>query len=95
MLLVLLLLSHHRLLRNITEALELRVEFGRVSHSWCICVVSHGYGGFDLEWKKVVDGMHARQRGCSHVGRCRNTFRVRGDTLMTPDHTAVKVRSSG
>ena len=30
-----------------------------------------------------------------HVGRCRNTSGVRGDTLMTPDNTAIQVRSSG
>ena len=29
----------------ISEALELRVEGGRVSQGWCMCVVSHGYGG--------------------------------------------------
>ena len=29
----------------ISEALELCVESGRVRHSWCMCVVSHGYGG--------------------------------------------------
>ena len=29
----------------ISEALELPVEGGRVSHSWCMVVVSHGYGG--------------------------------------------------
>ena len=28
------------------EALELRVEGGRVSNRWGMCVVSHGYGGF-------------------------------------------------
>ena len=28
----------------ISEALELRVEGGRVSHSWCMCVVSDSYG---------------------------------------------------
>ena len=27
------------------EALELRVEGGQVSHSWCMGVVSHGFGG--------------------------------------------------
>ena len=25
--------------------LELYVDGVRVSHSWCMCVVSHGYGG--------------------------------------------------
>ena len=43
--LLLLLLSYHNRLRMISEVLELRVEGGQVSHSWCMCVVSHGYGG--------------------------------------------------
>ena len=30
----------------ISQALELRVEGRRVSHSWFKCVVSHGYGRF-------------------------------------------------
>ena len=47
-LMLLLVLSYHRRLRIISEALELYVEVGRVSHSWCICVVGHGYGG--LGW---------------------------------------------
>ena len=29
----------------ISEVLELPVAGGRVSHSWCMCLVSHGYGG--------------------------------------------------
>ena len=33
--------------------------------------------------------------GWSHVGRCQSTCRVRGHTLMTPDHTTIQVRSSG
>ena len=38
----------------------------RVSHSWSMCVVSHGYGGLD----GVVDGGHARksQGVWLHVG---------------------------
>ena len=28
-----------------SEALELYAEGGLVNHSWCICVVSHGYDG--------------------------------------------------
>ena len=39
-----LLLSYHRRLRMLSEALELRLKGGRVSHSSCMCVVSHGYG---------------------------------------------------
>ena len=33
--------------------------------------------------------------GWSHVGICRSTSRVREDTLMTSDHTAIQVCSSG
>ena len=44
----------------------------------------------------VVDDTHARQsQGVwSHVRRCRSTSRVQGDSLITPDHTAILVRSS-
>ena len=68
---LLLLLSYHRRLRMISEALELRVESGRINHSWCMCVVSHGNGG-------DMDGMYAGQSigGWSHVGRCRSISRV-------------------
>ena len=45
-----LLLSYHRRLMMISDALELRMEGGRVSHSWYLCVVSHGNGG--LGWGK-------------------------------------------
>ena len=31
-------------------------------HSWCTCVVSHGYGGFGAAGNEVVDGMQAGQR---------------------------------
>ena len=34
----------------ISEALELPVEGGQVSHSWCVCVVGHGYGGLGGGW---------------------------------------------
>ena len=46
-LLLLLLLSCHRRLRMFSEALELYVEGGLVSHSWCMCVVCHSYSGLD------------------------------------------------
>ena len=39
-----LLLSYHRRLRMISEALELCVEGGRISYSWCMGVISNGYG---------------------------------------------------
>ena len=44
-----LLLSYHRRLRMISEALELSVEGGRVSHSWCMSVVSHRYDGLGAD----------------------------------------------
>ena len=37
-------------MRMISEALNLCVEGGRVSHSWCMCVVNHGYGGLGGGW---------------------------------------------
>ena len=46
----------------VPETLELAVEGGRISHSWCMCVVSHGNGGLDGGARmEVVDGMHAGQ----------------------------------
>ena len=33
-----------------SQALELCVECGHVNHRWCVCVVSHGYGG--LSWDR-------------------------------------------
>ena len=76
----------------ISEALQLYVEGGRVSHSGCMCVVSNGYGGLG----GGRDDMHAGQSqgGWSNVGRCWSTSRVRDDILMTPDHTTDQVHSS-
>ena len=84
--LLLLSLSYHRHQRMISEALELRVEGGRVSH---------GYGGLGVAGMKVVDGMHSgkSQGGWSHVGRCQSTFRVRGeDTDDTRSHLCSNVQ---
>ena len=53
-------MSCHRRLR-ISEALELGVEGGRVCHSWCMFVVSHGFGWLGEAGMEVVDGMHAVQ----------------------------------
>ena len=68
-LVMLLLLSYHRRLKMTSETLELRVEGRRISHSWCMCVISGGLDG--------GGGMIAPQEGWSHVGRCRNTSPVR------------------
>ena len=45
----------------IDEALELYVLGGRVSHSWCMCVVGHDRGGLGGTGMEVVDGMHVVQ----------------------------------
>ena len=54
---------------------------GRVSHNWCMSVVSHGYGGFGGVRIEVVDGMHAgrRQGAWSPVGRCRSISKLQGE----------------
>ena len=41
--------------------------------------------------------MHAGQSqgGWSNVGRCRSTYRLRGDILMTPDHTSSQYAALG
>ena len=62
-----LLLSDQIRLRVISEALELFVEGGRVNDSWCMCVVSHGYGRLVGLRMEVVDSIRL---GKSHgVGR--------------------------
>ena len=82
----------------ISQALELRVEDWRVSHSSCMYVVCHDNSGLGVAGKEVVTGMQAGQSqgGLSHVGKCRSTSRVRGEyTDDTRHFTAFQVRSSG
>ena len=60
----------------ISEALELYVEGGRVSHSWCMCVVGHGYSRLG-EYNNGGGGSYAcwkKPRDLSHFGRCLSTF---------------------
>ena len=52
------MLSYHRRLRKISEVLELRVEGGRVSHKWWMCVVVMAMVGWVGAGMEVVDGMH-------------------------------------
>ena len=47
----------------ISEALELRMEGGRVSHIWCMCVVRYGYGWLGRAW------MACMQDKARRVGR--------------------------
>ena len=81
----------------ISEALEVHVEGGRVSHSWCLCVISYGYGGFG--------GGRDGGGGWLHAGQSQGVGCMSGDAgafpecdvkpLMTLDHTAVLIGSSG
>ena len=79
------------------EALELYVEGGRVSHSWCMCVAGHDYGGF---------GVGSDEGGGWHACRIKpGVCRMPGDagvlpecevtTLMTTNHTIIQMHSSG
>ena len=43
---------------------------------------------------EVVDGMHSGRMAGRMSGECRGISRVRGDTLVTPNHTTFQVRSS-
>ena len=81
----------------ISEAPELRVEGGRVSHSWCLCIVNHGYGGLG----GGRDGCGGWYVCGTKPGGVRCMSGVAGalpecevKKLMTPDHTAIQVRTS-
>ena len=81
----------------ISEALELRMEGGRVSHSWCMRVVRHVYGG-------LCGGQGWWWWTLSMQGKANWVGRMSGDagafpdcdvnTLITPDHIAVQMCSS-
>ena len=67
-----------------------------MSHSWWMCVVRRDYDGLG-GGRAEGGGWYAcgtRPRGLVACQRCRNISRVRGDTLMTRNHTAFQVRSS-
>ena len=78
--------------------LELRVEGGRVDHSWCMGVVSHGYGWLG-EGRDGGGGWLASGTKPGAVGH------MSGDagalpvctvkTLMIPVHTSCQVHSFG
>ena len=73
------------------------MEGGRVSHSWCMCVVVMAMVGWMGAGMELVLGKHAVQ---SHVvGRMSRdagaSSECVGNTLITPDRTTIHVRSSG
>ena len=73
------------------------MEGGRVSHSWCMCVVVMAMVGWMGAGMKLVL--------CKHAGQCQVVGRMSGDagafpdcvrnTLITPDRITFQVRSSG
>ena len=73
------------------------MEGGRVSHSWCMCVVVMVMVGWMGAGMELVHGKHAGQSQV--VGRMTadaGAFpECVGNTLITPDHTTNQVRSSG
>ena len=73
------------------------MEGGQVSHSWCVCVVSHGYGGLDGAGMEVVVGTYAGQsQGVGCMSGDAGIFpECEVNTLITSDHTAIQVCSSG
>ena len=73
------------------------MEGGRVSLSWCMCVVVMAMVGWMGAGMELVLGKHAGQNQV--VGRMSGDAGAFPEfvenTLMTPDHTTIQVRSSG
>ena len=73
------------------------MEGGRVSHSWCMCVVVMAMVGWMGAGMELVLGRHAGQSQV--VGRMSGDAgafqECVGNTLITPDRTTIQVRSSG
>ena len=78
------------------DRISVRSARGRrtVSHHWCMCVVSYGYGGWGRDGG---GGWYAC--GTKGAGRMPGDAIALPDsevkTVMTTDHTAIQVRSSG
>ena len=73
------------------------MEGGRVSHSWCMCVVVMAMVGGMGVGMELVLGRHAGQsqmvgRMSGYAGAFQEYV---GNTLITPDRTTIQVRSSG
>ena len=57
------------------------MEGGRVSHSWCMCVVVMAMVGWMGAGMELVFGKHAGQGQVVYVGRCRSISRVCGEYI--------------
>ena len=73
------------------------MEGGRVSHSWCMCVVVMAMVGWMGAGMELVLGKHAGQSQvvCRMSGGAVAFPECVGNTLITPDRTTIQVRSSG
>ena len=73
------------------------MEGGRVSHSWCMCVVVMAMVGWMGAGMELVLGKHAGQSlMVGHMsGDAGASSECVGNTLITPDRTTIQVRSSG
>ena len=73
------------------------MEGGRVSYSWCMCVVVMAIVGWMGAGMELVFGKHAEQSQV--VGRMSGLAGAFpdcvGNTLITPDRTTIQVRCSG
>ena len=73
------------------------MEGGRVSHSWCMCVVVMAMVGWMGAGMELVLVKHAGQSKV--VGRMSGDAgpfpECVGNTLITPDRITIQVRSSG
>ena len=67
---LLMLLTYHSRQRMISEALDMRVVVGRVRHSWCMCVVIHGYGWLG-GGRNTGDGWYAYGTKSERIVACR------------------------
>ena len=73
------------------------MEGGRVSHSWCMCVVVMAMVGWMGTGMELVLGKHAGQSqvvGSMSVDAGAFPECVE-NTLIIPDRTTIQVRSSG
>ena len=79
----------------ISEALELSVEGGRVSHCWCMCEIGPGYGG-DRDGDSGWYTCGTKLGGVVHILEDAGLLsECNVKTLMTSDLIAFQVCSSG
>ena len=71
------------------------MEGGRVSHSWCMCVVVMAMVGWMGAGMELVLGEHAGHGHGRMSGDAGAFPECVGNTLITPDRTTIQVRSSG